>query len=215
MGAIMVYAFSGQPFLASPDVDSYEADLGRLVPERLKALALLPETLRPIVVRCLSPDPAARPEDAAALRQAIRDTAREVTADGESGAFPAAETSPAPGETTVPDDLPDRTTNRLPALPRARLEFLAGLSIPPVALGRVMTIGRSDGNSIVLQHGTISKRHGRVWYEQGRYRYEDVGSRNGSSLNGRRTHGILELADGDTLALGEVVCRVRIDAGGS
>ena len=73
-----------------------------------------------------------------------------------------------------------------------------------------MTIGRGEGNSIVLQHGTISKRHGRIWFEDGRYRYEDVGSRNGSSLNGKRARGILVLSDGDTLALGEVVCRVRI-----
>jgi len=65
------------------------------------------------------------------------------------------------------------------------------------------TIGRSPGNAFVLNDDAMSRRHALVQQMQpGKFYLIDLGSRNGSSLNGRRITTSVELHDGDSILCG-------------
>ena len=76
-------------------------------------------------------------------------------------------------------------------------------------------IGRGDEADIRVADPAVSKRHARIRYDNGAFRFEDLGSTNVAVLlapNGERDRivGARELADGDTLVLGETHLRVLI-----
>ena len=79
-------------------------------------------------------------------------------------------------------------------------------------LDAVASIGRDVNNSIVLDDPYASSEHavltfrGRSWY------VEDLGSTNGTYLNGVPVDGLAPLGFGDELQVGEV--RMRLDRGG-
>ncbi|MFP6583644.1 MAG: FHA domain-containing protein, partial [Candidatus Hydrogenedentota bacterium] len=56
----------------------------------------------------------------------------------------------------------------------------------PIAVDEV-TIGRSDKATVVVDGGTVSRQHARLWLEDGIVAVEDLGSRNGVKINGVRT----------------------------
>ncbi len=64
------------------------------------------------------------------------------------------------------------------------------------------TIGRVDGNDVVLPNKKVSRRHALVTAEAGRYVAVDAGSTFGTLLNGRTLQGSAELKDGDRLDVG-------------
>jgi predicted lipoprotein with Yx(FWY)xxD motif len=71
----------------------------------------------------------------------------------------------------------------------------------------VLTIGRSRQNRLVFTHNQVSSKHAEVQpLGMGRYQVVDVGSSNGTSLNGMRlaTGAPRPLNDGDVLRLGGV-----------
>ncbi len=70
-------------------------------------------------------------------------------------------------------------------------------------------LGRADENDIVLGGDLVSRRHARLVLENGQLRVEDLGSRNGSRLNGTAFQGSADLRPGDTLSLGENTLSVR------
>jgi len=65
-------------------------------------------------------------------------------------------------------------------------------------------IGRSPKNEIVLNDPYISGEHARIWESGGVYFMEDLGSKNGSFLNGERITGAFTLRNGDRISLGQV-----------
>lgn len=66
------------------------------------------------------------------------------------------------------------------------------------------TLGRSDRSAIVLSDAWVSRLHAMVQRnDRGEYRLIDLGSRNGSHLNGQRINLPTLLQDGDEIALGE------------
>jgi len=85
----------------------------------------------------------------------------------------------------------------------------AGLGAMSWELGKVpLIIGRSDGCDIRVYDGSLSRRHAKVWLEDGIARFEDLGSRNATLLNGCPVDsGVIN--PGDTLALGSTVFRVH------
>jgi hypothetical protein len=70
-------------------------------------------------------------------------------------------------------------------------------------------IGRQQGNDLVLPDSRVSRRHALIDLAGGRYRLRDLGSRNGTWLNGQQVSEA-DLSDADHLAIGgfEVVVRI-------
>jgi predicted component of type VI protein secretion system len=66
-------------------------------------------------------------------------------------------------------------------------------------------IGRDLGNDIVINDPEVSRRHARMVKQAGGYVVEDMGSTNGTTVNGQRLTGPHLLRDGDVVTLGENV----------
>ncbi len=67
-----------------------------------------------------------------------------------------------------------------------------------------VVIGRSRDVTYVVEDDRVSRRHLRITFREGTLYAEDLGSRNGSKLNGRRIEGRVALQPGDVLTAGPV-----------
>ena len=65
-------------------------------------------------------------------------------------------------------------------------------------------IGRAIECDVVITSKSVSREHTRVRQDGRRWFVEDLGSTNGTYLNGERVIGSLALLDGDTLKVGDV-----------
>jgi len=85
--------------------------------------------------------------------------------------------------------------------------FYEGLAWP---LDRSSTvIGRGRSADLVLNEATISRAHALFGLEAGRPFVQDLGSTNGTLVNGQSTERRL-LEDGDELRMGRLVLRLRV-----
>ncbi|HEY7035918.1 MAG TPA: FHA domain-containing protein [Thermomicrobiales bacterium] len=64
------------------------------------------------------------------------------------------------------------------------------------------TIGRADGNRVVVPRQTVSRLHAVIGREGDRFVLRDLGSRNGTFVNGLLLDGPRTLADRDAIGLG-------------
>lgn len=71
-----------------------------------------------------------------------------------------------------------------------------------------MFIGRDLSNDVVINDPEISRRHSRLFRQSDGYSVEDMGSTNGTSVNGQRLAGPYLLRPGDVLTFGERVTLV-------
>lgn len=71
-----------------------------------------------------------------------------------------------------------------------------------------LTIGRSRGNSIVLDDMLVSRQHVRITADDEGLVLEDLGSRNGTYVNGRRVERT-HLTEGDRIGIGAATFEVR------
>ncbi len=74
--------------------------------------------------------------------------------------------------------------------------------------GAPLTIGRSNDNVLVIDDGRVSRHHGRFQSRRGTLVYTDLGSTNGSRVNGVRVDEIV-LGEGDRLQVGDIVMVVE------
>jgi hypothetical protein len=74
--------------------------------------------------------------------------------------------------------------------------------------GAPVTIGRSTDNAIVLPDGRVSRHHGRLQTRRGTLVYTDLGSTNGSRVNGVRVDECA-LGMGDRIVVGDTVLLVE------
>ena len=74
--------------------------------------------------------------------------------------------------------------------------------------GTPLTVGRARDNGLVLADTRVSRRHGRLQARRGTLVYTDLGSTNGSRVNGIRVDEIA-LGIGDRLSLGDTVLVVE------
>lgn len=65
-----------------------------------------------------------------------------------------------------------------------------------------LTIGRDRGTQLVLADSEVSRRHVRLETQNGTVFLRDLGSSNGTFLNGRRLTSAIELREGDTVDVG-------------
>jgi pSer/pThr/pTyr-binding forkhead associated (FHA) protein len=63
------------------------------------------------------------------------------------------------------------------------------------------TVGRAPGNDILIDNLGVSRRHAVVKVVDDRYLLEDLGSANGTFVNGERIAGPRELQDGDQITI--------------
>lgn len=68
-----------------------------------------------------------------------------------------------------------------------------------------MTLGRSDDNMLVINDASVSGSHAEVALEGDTWTVTDLGSTNGTKVNGERVNRI-ELTNGGNFALGNVEC---------
>jgi hypothetical protein len=64
-----------------------------------------------------------------------------------------------------------------------------------------MLIGRGNDSDIVLPERQVSRHHLKIHYRDSRYLLEDLGSKNGTFLNGQQVHGVAPIQDGDEIQI--------------
>jgi len=68
-----------------------------------------------------------------------------------------------------------------------------------------ISIGRDSSNEIAVNDAEVSRRHSRLSFQGGKYVLEDMGSTNGTYVNGQRLTGPRVLKSGEVISLGEQI----------
>jgi hypothetical protein len=129
------------------------------------------------------------------LYRVVRVVISELRAPAPAPPAPVAPPPPAPAARA------EKARGRAPS----RVRFLD----PPsrrgetFALGDELTIGRGGGCGIVLDDGFVSQVHARLYLRDGNAYIEDLGSRNGTIVNGQPFQGALQLQRGDRVQFGQ------------
>ena len=76
-------------------------------------------------------------------------------------------------------------------------------------LDAITTMGRDVNNAIVIDDPFASADHAALTYRGRSWYLEDLGSTNGSYVNGRRVEGVSPVGFGDELQIGQV--RMRLE----
>ena len=63
-------------------------------------------------------------------------------------------------------------------------------------------IGRQRGCSVQIKEDFISAKHAHIWFEDGEWYLEDLGSRNGTAVNGHRIREVVILDPQDVISVG-------------
>jgi hypothetical protein len=71
--------------------------------------------------------------------------------------------------------------------------------------GDQLTIGRDSVNGVAINDAEISRKHARLTFQGGKYVIEDLGSTNGTFVNGQRLSGPFVLKSGDVVSFGEQI----------
>lgn len=71
-------------------------------------------------------------------------------------------------------------------------------------------IGRDFTAAVILDSPSVSRRHACIRVTDGEATFEDLGSKNGSSVAGHESSGQIRLADGDVITVGIVKLTFRI-----
>src|SRR5437764_373866 len=76
-----------------------------------------------------------------------------------------------------------------------------------------VTIGRVQGNDIILPKGNVSKRHSRIVIKDGKFIIVDLKSTNGTYVNGRKITSPLVIKGTDKIYIGDFILHVEELAG--
>jgi len=105
----------------------------------------------------------------------------------------------------------------VPPAPRARAWLVAtngpskGRTFPIPLEGA--TVGRLPENTIYIPDERLSREHARIEFQDGTFFLNDLGSRNGTALNGSLVSSPQALHGGDTIELGSNTLIVGLEAG--
>lgn len=78
-----------------------------------------------------------------------------------------------------------------------------------------ISVGRVQGNDLMLPKGNVSKRHARLIFRDGRFIVTDLNSTNGTYVNRRRISQATIVREGDRIYIGDFVLRIEIPEGES
>ncbi|CAM2890329.1 FHA domain-containing protein [Actinomyces slackii] len=84
---------------------------------------------------------------------------------------------------------------------------LAGSTVPLSPSSII--IGRSPSCTLVLDDSYASSRHARVFPKDGAWWLEDLGSTNGTTMDGRPVHGAVELPMNIPVRIGQTTLELR------
>src|SRR6202012_4287857 len=78
-----------------------------------------------------------------------------------------------------------------------------------------ITIGRVQGNDIVLPKGNVSKRHSRIVYKDDKFIIVDLKSTNGTYVKGRKITAPLVIKGSDKIYIGDFIMNIEEGTGPS
>ncbi|HZF92957.1 DUF1707 and FHA domain-containing protein [Streptomyces sp.] len=87
-------------------------------------------------------------------------------------------------------------------------ERLPKLLLPHPAVGGSLRIGRDPASGLRLTHETVSRIHAELSRQGGMWILRDLGSTNGTVVNGRRVIGATVVREGDQVSFGQVGFRL-------
>ena len=76
---------------------------------------------------------------------------------------------------------------------------------------KIINIGRAKDNDIVIELPTVSRYHARIIKEGKKLYIEDLGSTNGTFVNGKRVYGKVEIVPGAKISLGSYLLEVEAE----
>ncbi|GGM11524.1 peptide-binding protein [Streptomyces fumigatiscleroticus] len=95
---------------------------------------------------------------------------------------------------------------------RLRRAWRAGrlpkLLLPHPGTGHALRIGRDPANGLRLSHETVSRVHAELSRQGGMWVLRDLGSTNGTTVNGRRVVGAAVVREGDEVGFGQMAFRL-------
>ncbi|MDO4898885.1 MAG: DUF3662 and FHA domain-containing protein [Rothia sp. (in: high G+C Gram-positive bacteria)] len=162
----------------------------------------------------------------------VTGTQQQVTAPAESSAAPAPSTARS-GSHPISDGLPTRITrpsaqastqpvpaSQLPPQPAAPAEpkpqVVLEVNGERVAVRNLpVALGRGSSADITVDDTGVSRRHLEIVEQDGTYLAVDLGSTNGSYINGRRLQGRAEITNGTVIEMGRarIVFRLMVRRG--
>lgn len=80
-------------------------------------------------------------------------------------------------------------------------------------LDQPFVIGRNQDCDLPIPSQRVSRRHTEVFWRHGKPWIKDLGSQNGTQVNGKRITGEQELQDGDEVVIGPWMCTYRCVTG--
>lgn len=86
----------------------------------------------------------------------------------------------------------------------------AGKQFP---LEKDVEVGRAAESGVPVPDAGVSRRHAKLTRRNGAWYVQDLGSQNGTALNGRQVERETRLTDGDTLSFGGILCGFVDEAG--
>ncbi len=132
-------------------------------------------------------------------------------------------TEPLPEGVSIPVELPAESPSAVGTGPQSLvLQVLTSGRRVVIRSDQEVLVGRLDvGRGIFPQvdltpdgglEGGVSRRHARIFFQNDQFHIEDLGSTNGTYLNGTRLdpYSPRPLGDGDELRLGQITIRVGI-----
>jgi hypothetical protein len=87
-------------------------------------------------------------------------------------------------------------------------ERLPKLLLPHPGSGHSLRIGRDPANGLRLTHETVSRVHAELSRQGGMWVLRDLGSTNGTTVNGRRVIGAAVVREGDQVGFGRMAFRL-------
>lgn len=109
-------------------------------------------------------------------------------------------------QTALPPALAQAGMQEAKLLPLSPPELASTLGLTYLSQMHVTTIGRQEGSQLHIPHPSVSRRHAEISYLNYQYILRDLGSSNGTALNGQRVQpsSLSRLNAGDQITFGEV-----------
>lgn len=101
-----------------------------------------------------------------------------------------------------------RRLGRLVVTESSVSQLAKGATFPLMA---ITSVGRAPTNTASLPDETVSVEHALLHLRDGRWWLEDLGSRNGTRLNGQPINYPAPVVPGDAIGIGQVELKIELD----